>query len=105
MKIQYFGTDLSNALGIGEIHDMKVELVNNVQVLRIDCESEKLCYKTVRVNKPKGKSSKPSKSSKSKPEKKKGLLASFMSPRKSINEPPPKRSNFDDMGDRFKPPF
>ena len=38
MKIQYFCTDLSHILKIGEIKEMKVELVNDRMVLRIDCD-------------------------------------------------------------------
>ena len=57
MKIQYFGSDLSYALDIGEIADMHVEtLESGVQVLRIECsEKAKDEYKTIRVKSPKTK--------------------------------------------------
>jgi len=51
MKIQYFASDLSYALDIGEIADMHVEtLASGVQVLRIDClEKKQDEYQTVKV--------------------------------------------------------
>jgi hypothetical protein len=51
MKIQYYASDLSYALGIGEIADMHVEtLASGVQVLRIDClEKKQDEYQTVKT--------------------------------------------------------
>jgi hypothetical protein len=41
-KLQYYGTDLSYLLGIGEIVDMRVvTLDNGKQVLRIECLEKK----------------------------------------------------------------
>ena len=50
MKIQYFSSDLSEALGIGQINEMHIELLNGVPVLRIDCQDAPLYeYKTIKV--------------------------------------------------------
>jgi hypothetical protein len=52
MKIQYFSSDLSAALDIGQINEMHIELLNGVPVLRIDCQDKPLYeYKTIKVTK------------------------------------------------------
>jgi hypothetical protein len=49
-RIQYYPTDLSYALDIGEIADMHVDFENGVQVLRMTVVPKKRDdYKTVRV--------------------------------------------------------
>jgi hypothetical protein len=54
MKIQYFTSDLSAKLGIGEIKDMHIDTVNGRLVLRIDCDEKPLIkdeYRTVKATK------------------------------------------------------
>lgn len=58
MKIQYFQSDLSHKLGIGEILEMHIDMIADdktkmlVPVLRIECKDvDKDEYKTVRVAK------------------------------------------------------
>lgn len=118
MKIQYYPIDLADALGIGEIYEMKIDISKGVPVLQIDCEKlpeEK--YKTIKSTKKAPAQKKPEKQeSEPEPKKEQSFLVRLLtpSPDKSKkkarrynepNEPPPKRLSFEDMDDRFIPPF
>ena len=62
-KLQYYPSDLSALLGIGDIVDMYIHNENGMKILRITCKEKETGYKTIKPSKPE-KSSKKSSSRK-----------------------------------------
>lgn len=51
-KLQYYSSDLSALLGIGDIVDMYVHDENGTKILRITCKEKETGYKTIKPSKP-----------------------------------------------------